>query len=171
MSSYWENFYERTKLTNKPSSFAKFCLPYIKGKMIELGCGNCRDLGYFKKHGVKCNGIDLAYNNIDVRTLIKNNASCPESVYTRFFWHSIHPSIQKDILLWITGTIFIEARTTEDVPKNLFGKHIRYYVNVPELVKELKFYGFQINYLKEGRGLSKFKGEDPHLVRVIAKKL
>ncbi len=170
--NYFEKLYEENSFKT-PSSFAKFCVSKIKGKMIELGCGDGRDLKYFKKKGIHCSGIDLAFNNIDVNTIVSNpNANrCPEYVYTRFFWHSINRATQLRVLDWITGTLFIEARTTEDKPIDLFGKHKRYLVNVSRLVRDLKDNGFDIIYLTEGRNLSKFKGEDPHIVRVIAKKI
>jgi hypothetical protein len=79
--------------------------------------------------------------------------------------------LQLSILKWVTGYLYIEARTTDDLktPK-VFAKHERNFVNVAELVADLKKENFQIIKLEEGRGFSKFKGEDPHLVRVIAKK-
>jgi hypothetical protein len=43
-------------------------------------------------------------------------------------------------------------------------------VSVSQLVTDLKDHGFQIVSLVEGTGLSPYRGEDPHLVRVIAHK-
>jgi hypothetical protein len=63
----------------------------------------------------------------------------------------------------------IEARTTEDKKRNHIYTHKRNYVNVPQLVQDLKDNGFQIIRLEEGE-FSPFKNENPHLVRVIAKK-
>lgn len=170
--SYFEKLY-KTHHFKTPSSFAKFCAPEIKSKMIELGCGDCRDLYYFKKIGIKCNGVDLAYNSVDVETIVDNPSinKCPDYVYTRFFWHSISRKLQLKILKWVKNYLFIEARTTEDVSLYLFGKHKRYLVNVARLVKDLKNDNFQILYLHEGRGLSILNGEDPHLCRIIAKKV
>jgi hypothetical protein len=50
---YWKKFYSK-KHKFKPSSFAKFCLPYIKknGYLTELGCGNGRDVDFFLKKGI-----------------------------------------------------------------------------------------------------------------------
>jgi hypothetical protein len=152
----------------RPSSFAKFCLKKIKGKMIELGCGDYRDLNYFKKNGIRCVGIDSVYGE-DVEKVIKFK-KCLDYVYARFFWHAIDRKLQESILDWVSNWIFIEARTDQDKPKNLFGEHKRYLVNTIHLITLLKEKGFTIKYLEEGRGLSPFKGEDPFLIRVIAKK-
>lgn len=168
---YWDEFYKKHHF-KKTSSFAKFCLPYIKGKMLEFGCGNCNDLYYFKKHKIECSGVDKVYNNIDVKKIVAGDVhnKCPEYIYTRFFWHVISRDLQLKILKWVKGTLFIEARTTEDKPFDIFGKHKRNLVNVPKLVKDLKDNEFEIVYLKEGKGLSKFRKEDPYLIRVIARK-
>ena len=168
---YWDNFYKNHKAFKKPSSFARFVKPYIKGKVTEFGCGDCRDIIYFNKHGVGANGYDLSFNNIDIESVVAGEVhhKCPPYIYTRFFWHSIDRKLQLKILNWVTGTLFIEARTTEDKPKDLFGKHKRNLVNVPTLVKDLKENGFKIDYLAEGC-FSPFMGENPKLIRVICHK-
>jgi len=165
---YWKTFYKKS-LTAKESSFAKEVLPYIKGSLIDLGCGNYRDTNYFLFNDIDVDGIDAVHGD-KVEDYIKKNKS-PKNVYARFFWHSITRELQLDILKWAKGYIFIEARTTEDKLKpKVFNNHERNFVDVPQLVKDLKENGFRIVKLEEGTGFSKFKGEDPFLVRVIAKR-
>jgi tellurite methyltransferase len=166
---YWQQFYKK-KLTLEPSSFAKAVLPYVKGDMIDLGCGNYRDTNYFLFNKIDVDGIDEVYGQ-KVEDYIKENKS-PKNVYARFFWHAIERPLQLEILKWARHNIFIEARTLQDKRKpKVFDKHERNFVYVPQLVKDLKENGFDIVKLEEGTGFSKFKGEDPYLVRVIAKKL
>lgn len=165
---HWKQFYEKN-LTLEPSSFAKSVLPYIKGTLVDLGCGNYRDTNYFVFHKVDAIGIDEVYGTVDkVENYIKEFKS-PKNVYARFFWHSIDRELQLAILKWTSHYIFIEARTTDDKfrPK-VFKKHERNFVDVAQLVKDLKDNKFQIIKLEEGTGFSKFKGEDPYLVRVTA---
>lgn len=165
---YWKEFY-KGKFTFEPSSFAKFVFKYIKGDLVELGCGNGRDTDYFKSNKIKALGIDEA-NGVTAESYMRSNPS-PKNVYTRFFWHSISRRLQLQILKWAKGNLFIEARTTDDAKRlKFFPKHDRNYVNIAELVKDLKDNGFEIVRLEEGLGFSKFKKEDPHLVRVIAVK-
>ena len=118
-------------------------------------------------------GVDSAFENElikkqDVGKYIKENKS-PKYVYTRFFWHAIERKLQLEILKWVSDYILIEARTTEDTPV-LYTNHDRNFVNVAQLVKDLKDNEFEIVYLHEGRGLSRYKNEDPHLVRCVAYK-
>lgn len=168
---HWKEFYAAKKLTTKPSSFTQFVFPYLKGgELIELGCGNCRDLNYFKSNGIQATGIDEALGT-KVEDYIRQNRS-PKYVYTRFFWHAIPTHTQYQILDWAEKYIFIEARTTEDENKlKHFKPHLRNYVNVSKLVVELKSFGYEIVHLEEGIGFSPFKEEDPHLVRVVAKRI
>lgn len=165
MNNNWKKFY-RTHKFKQPSSFAKFILPWIKFQVLELGCGDGRDTKYFAQHNILAEGVDSVYS-FTVEDRIKE--ICPDYVYARFFWHAIDRKLQLAILKWTKKYLFIEARTTEDKKtKKVFENHKRNYVDVPQLVKDLKTYGFEIEYLKEGRGLSKYKKEDPYLVRVIA---
>ena len=162
----WNRFY-KNHYFEEPSNFAKECLPYIKGRAIELGCGDGRDVRYFIDNGVDIFGIDQVWGT-KIQDYIRENES-PSYVYTRFLWHSISNGLQKKILKWVRGTIFIEARTIKDKPENIFGKHKRNLVDVSQLIEDLLNNNYVIVYFDQGRGLSPFKGEDPHLVRVIAK--
>lgn len=171
---YWDNFYKK-KLRFKASTFAQWVRPFIKGDLVDLGCGNGRDVSYFLQNNIIAGGIDDAFENeyiikMSVGDYMKK-AESPKNVYARFFWHAIDRKTQLAILKWTKNMIFIEARTTEDKFKpKVFGKHDRNFVDVAQLVKDLKSNGFRIIRLEEGTGFSKFKGEDPFLVRVVAQK-
>lgn len=173
--NYWKQFYENQERFS-PSSFATICFPFLIGKTIELGCGNGRDLYYFRDNGVNIKGVDSAFENhyiikSDVETYIKENKS-PNFVYTRFFWHSIPDELQLKIIKWTKEYLFIEARTTEDKStKKIFNNHYRNYIDVSKLVAQLKENKFNIEFLIEGKGLSKMKSEDPHIIRLIARKV
>lgn len=170
-NQFWEEFYKENK-KRKPSGFAKFCLPFIRGDLVDLGCGNGRDLYYFINNKINAVGVDIAFGNHfikkqNVENYIKENES-PDYVYTRFFMHAIEKDLQEKIINWAKNYLFIEARTKEDKPLDLFGKHKRNPIYIPALILKLKKTGFQIKYLSEGRGFSLYKGENPHLVRIIA---
>jgi len=168
----WETFYKNHKF-KEPSSFAKFCEPLLNN-VVELGCGEGRDIRYFISKGINAVGVDPAFGGDYVlkQTAEKHikETESPYCVYTRFFWHAIPRRTQLKILKWAKGFLFIEARTTQDKPKNIYGAHKRYLVDVPQLVKDLKSNNFQILHLEEGIGFAKHKSEDPHIVRVIASK-
>lgn len=173
MSKYWQDFYKKVK-EMPPSTFAVFAAPYISGHMVDLGCGNGRDLYFFLKNEFPAIGVDESFKSeeiikMDVSKFMKKHPS-PETVYTRFFWHSIDRKTQIQIMDWAKDYLLIEARTTEDENMDKIYKHKRNYVDVPQLVKDLKNRGFQILLLQEGH-FSPYQGENPHLVRVVAKKL
>ena len=172
-SKYWDNFYKGHQSMG-PSSFAREVSPLILGRAVDLGAGDGRDVMYFVRDcGINIFGIDVSsetplVKKQDIREFMVENES-PDYVYTRFFWHAIDRETQLAILKWTKKWLFIEARTTEDakLPKH-FQQHERNYVNVPDLVKDIKDNGFQIVSFKEGRGMSKYEEEDPYLVRVVA---
>ena len=73
-------------------------------------------------------------------------------------------------------TIALEFRTIKDKLMNkgkriskfeTFTDHYRRFINKNNLVKKIKK-SFKIIYLKESKGFSKFKKEDPCLIRLIA---
>lgn len=165
---YWIKYYKKHKM-KEPSSFARFVKPWVEGLLVDLGCGDGRDLDYFDHNGIICFGADQVKGS-PIEDLIKYTTS-PSYVYARFLWHAIDRKLQLAILKWTKHYIFIEARTTEDKDtKKIFKYHKRNYVNVSQIVKDLKDNGFEIEYLKEGRGLAVYKTEDPHIIRIIAKK-
>jgi len=173
--TYWENFYKNGNVPQNPSSFAKFSLPFIKGDLVDLGCGNGRDLRYFLYKKIKVVGVDNSFTGANIKTediwSYTNKYKSPDNVYTRFFWHSIKRKDRLKILDWTKNMLFIEARTTDDKDRlKIFPSHDRLFVDVAELVNDLKGGGFQIIRLEEGTGFSPYKKEDPHLVRVVAKK-
>lgn len=170
---FWTSYYKDNKIKEQ-STFAEFVLDYIDGPLVDIGCGDGRDLYFFKKHDKEAHGVDGGIEDVliikqNILSYIQANKS-PDHVYARFFWHAINRDEQLAILKWTKKRIYIEARTTKDKPKNVIGKHKRNLVNTKRLEKDLLEHGFKIIHMEEGYGLSPFRGEDPHLVRVIAEK-
>ena len=171
---YWIKYY-KDHFMDGESSFAHFCLPYLNGPFMELGCGNGRDLYFFFNKDKNGLGVDNAFDGMfvlqqDINTFIRQNHSY-EHVYTRFLWHAIERELQLKILKWTKKWLYIEARTTEDMklPKT-FKHHKRNYVKKEQLLKDLTDNGFEIIKQEEGQGLSPMGDEDPYLIRIIAKK-
>lgn len=173
-TEHWDNFY-KIPTKKEQSQFAEFAIKYLDTPIIEFGSGIGKDLSFFNHNNVVARGVDASFSNeyttcMDVGEYIKKY-ECVGDVYTRFFWHAIERELQLEILKWAKFQIFIEARTTEDENrKKVFKNHSRNFVDVKQLVKDLKETGYQILYLHEGTNLSQYKNEDPHLVRVIASK-
>jgi len=100
-------------------------------------------------------------------------------VYTRFFLHSIDETQQSQFFKalstsLVTGDkLYFEYRSAEDETLHkVHGKgHYRRYIETPDLMKELENLGFKIEYEITGRGMAKYKQEDPFVSRVIASKV
>jgi len=100
-------------------------------------------------------------------------------VYTRFFLHSIDENQEELLLSALSGAlvegdeIHSEYRSQEDeaLPK-AFGKgHYRRYIDTPALLQKLQSKGFETIYEITGRGMAKYKNEDPFVSRFIVRKM
>ena len=102
----------------------------------------------------------------------------PLLVYLRFFLHSITEDVQETLLEAVhrrarSGDMLAaEFRTLEDkdAPK-VHTAHYRRYQDGPafgELLRER--YDYEVVHEEEGRGLSPYRDEDPHLYRVVARR-
>jgi SAM-dependent methyltransferase len=98
------------------------------------------------------------------------------AVYLRFFLHSVEESAEDVLLSALVDALpggfhlYAEFRTTQDehLPK-AYSDHDRRYIDEQLFAAKLRDrYGFEIEHLEAGRGLSPYRGEDPHLARVIA---
>lgn len=106
--------------------------------------------------------------------------SGPEPVlfYARFFLHSIPESVQEGLMDQIrdlarSGDWFAaEFRTDQDAAEQkVHQKHYRRFQNGPAFGERVHAeYGFEPVEIEEGRGLSPYRGEDPHLYRIIARR-
>lgn len=140
--NFWNKFYKKKLAVNKPSNFALFVKKFLKkysSTIIDIGCGNGRDLFYFKKNKFDIIGIDLSkdavslikkklinkkdkkkiyhadFVNFDYSKIIKNKFS----IYSRFTWHSINEKSENTLLKKLIKNsnfeyIFIETRSDKD---------------------------------------------------------
>ncbi|MFA6706014.1 MAG: class I SAM-dependent methyltransferase [Bacteroidales bacterium] len=180
---HWDKFYKKGKAPLQPTEFAKFCLKYIKPKsiLIDVGCGNGRDTLYFNK-SKKFNyvvGIDESIESKAKSGLYFVGQSFTELdifncdyVYSRFFIHSIKTndiSIFLDKITFKGQILMSEFRVKGDEPK-IYKDHKRNLVDSDWFLQLLIYNNFEILYFKKGRGMAKYKTEDPLVIRVIAKK-
>eukprot|EP00592_Proboscia_alata_P005758 CAMPEP_0194371994 /NCGR_PEP_ID=MMETSP0174-20130528/20302_1 /TAXON_ID=216777 /ORGANISM="Proboscia alata, Strain PI-D3" /LENGTH=245 /DNA_ID=CAMNT_0039150249 /DNA_START=138 /DNA_END=875 /DNA_ORIENTATION=+ len=100
-------------------------------------------------------------------------------VYSRFFLHSIDED-QENLFIEALAKALVagdeihsEYRSKEDesLPK-VYGKsHYRRYIDTPALLQKLQGKGFDVVYEITGRGMAKYKNEDPFVSRFIVRKL
>ena len=205
-NDFWNIFYKNKLAVSKPSNFAVFVKEFLNkysSTIVDVGCGNGRDLFYFKKNKFDIMGIDLSKNAVslikkelkdtkDKKKIIhsdfarfdyKKNLKKKFSIYSRFTWHTINERSEEALLKKISKIknleyIFIETRSDKDelcgvgkkISKNEFvTDHYRRFINKNEIINRIKK-KFKIIYIKESKGFSKFKKEDPCLIRMIAQK-
>lgn len=180
MKKYWKKFYENFDI-KEPSDFARFCAKYIPKDSIvlDVGCGNGRD-SYFLATNNRVIGIDYAIQPEDGKNVLflkadlfkfirPINSSLFDVVYSRFLLNTLTNGEIERFIKWIGGVFMVECRAEGDEPK-LYPNHKRNFINGEWLLGKLINEGFEITLYQKSRGLSKFRGEDPLLIRVIARK-
>ena len=178
---YWDNFYKEGKQPiQSPSPFAKWFVNSNLGycsdhaKIVDLGAGCGRDTEYLAEYKGSAIGID---KNIEVVDLVyqedfnKLDLKIYNTIYSRFFLHSISNKEISELLKKIKKNSFFvaEFRVKGDEPV-IYKNHKRNLIDMTWLLIELDKNNYSINYCKVGRGLAKFKQEDPLVGRIVAYK-
>ena len=106
-------------------------------------------------------------------------ADAPVLFYLRFFLHSITQEVQDGLMEVISACarpgdlLAAEFRTEKDeAATKVHGQHYRRYQNGQAFGASLgQRHSFTLLYDEEGTGLSPYKGEDPVLYRVVARRV
>jgi ubiquinone/menaquinone biosynthesis C-methylase UbiE len=125
-----------------------------------------------------CDVGDAAHLQAILTDAIAKADGGPVVFYARFFLHSIPEDVQATMMRTIRevarpGDYFAAEFRTDKDEKNakVHTKHYRRFQNGPAFGEALdREYGFTIVEEQEGTGLSPYKGEDPELYRVIARR-
>jgi hypothetical protein len=113
-----------------------------------------------------------------LRTITSEAADAPVLFYLRFFLHSITEEVQDGLMDVISGCarpgdlLAAEFRTEKDeLATKVHGKHYRRYQNGQAFGASLtERHSFALLHEEESTGLSPYKGEDPVLYRVVARR-
>ena len=181
------------------NNYIKNTSDYSSKHLLDLGCGNGRDSNYFAENKLKVTAVDLSsevinnnkFSPINPNFISNNavdsiiNATDIDYVYMRWFLHAIKEIDERHILknsydkLNKNGLIFIEVRSIHD---HLFGKgvkisenefidtHYRRFHQKDKLVSFIKNIGFDVIHNIENDGYSKYRDDNPVLIRIVAKK-
>tara|TARA_B100000686_G_scaffold296809_1_gene328651 strand:+ start:817 stop:1491 length:675 start_codon:yes stop_codon:yes gene_type:complete len=200
-NDYWNYFYKSdiSKSLIGHSKFSEFALMAMKkilyadrmGKnitLLDIGCGNGRDLYYLRENGIDAHGIDLNSCDNSLYITHENALNISETYdvyYLRFFVHTLWESQLDELLDNISNLmhkesyIFIETRSskgitdTEKSETNFRSKigeeHFRMLYSIDYLSDKIKK-NFNINFSTEDKGLAPFRGEDPYVIRMILSK-
>lgn len=158
---FWDKFYKDFSL-DRPSDFAQFSSDrFAPGTILDLGCGNGRDLHFFQALGLNAEGKDKSTTGEDAAEV----SGYWDNLYMRWFLHSIPVEVEDAIFKNITfKKCFIEVRSDKDTPNP---DHYRRLFNGHDFLKKLMGLGYTIEFYCESQGLSVLNGEDPWLIRVI----
>lgn len=179
---YWNTFYKNNSIPLEPSAFALFIHEYFKYKkmnILDCGCGNGRDTYFFSKYynvlGIDNSNKPKEYNcKFIVDDFCTFDKSGYDIIYSRFSFHSISNEQQEQFLKSIHKDSYLCIETRIDkfnnIKKEYGDTHYRNYTNVDYLKKILDKYQFEIQFIDENNGFSKYKNEDPICIRLISKK-
>lgn len=122
------------------------------------------------------------YDTSNVQMMIKKHQKSFDVIYSRFVMHAITLGGQDRFLrlakkiLKPDGRIFLEFRNSKDERANSgtvlsdderSDGHYRRFIKTTEFVDHASERGWAVEYLAEGTGFAKFKGEDPNVTRII----
>jgi tellurite methyltransferase len=149
--------------------------------VLDCGCGNGRDSYELKKKYIvdavdNCGFIPKNEENLNFmnNNFISINKSKYDLIYSRFTFHSITNEEHNEFLKTIkkNSYLVIEARSIKGEDEFIYhGKtHYRNFIGLDYIRKLLIDNEFEILFLKEERGFSVYKGEDPYCIRVICLK-
>lgn len=114
-----------------------------------------------------------------VNTARSDTSSQNVTIYTRFFLHSIDDEQQDKFFNALSNALvagdklYFEYRSKEDESLDkVHGKeHYRRYIDTPYMLAGLEELGFNVEYSITGRGMAKYKQEDPFVSRVVLTKM
>lgn len=184
--TYWNNFYNNKEAKKECSDFCIFVINYFKSmnnitNIVDCGCGNGRDSYELSKKyivdAVDNSGfIPESKKNLEFmcKDFVNMNKDAYDLVYSRFTFHSITNENHNDFLNTIKeGTyLAIEARSSKGIDEYVHhGKtHYRNYIDCNYLEDLLMKNKFEILFSEEGKGMAKYKDEDPICIRIICLK-
>jgi SAM-dependent methyltransferase len=130
---------------------------------------------------VRFRGVDVSDTDAvraALTDVVTSSPTEPVLFYMRFFLHSIPEDVQEGLLDVIDAcarpgdVLAAEFRTDRDKARaKVHHKHYRRYQNGPAFGRTLQSrYSFELLHEEEGTGLSPYKGEDPELYRVVARR-
>jgi len=153
------------------------CATDLSGEAINSCREKAKSFGFDKAHFFQ--GDLTSQDQIEALFDKGRNLSPTGSItgYSRFVMHSINDE-QEDKFLGNIGKymrsgerIYFEFRSKEDEKlEKTFGNHYRRFVDTSAFIRKMESQ-FTLNYELTGRGMAKYKAEDPFVSRLIFEKL
>ncbi|MDP9443198.1 MAG: class I SAM-dependent methyltransferase [Actinomycetota bacterium] len=98
------------------------------------------------------------------------------ALYARFLVHALEDEGRHN--LWLLagmalsrgGRLYLEFRTEQDgTTRHTFGEHFRRLLSADRVVQELESAGAEVEDRLQGRGMARYRDEDPHVCRLVAR--
>ncbi|MQA15644.1 MAG: hypothetical protein GEV09_16200 [Pseudonocardiaceae bacterium] len=96
-------------------------------------------------------------------------------LYGRFLIHALQDHGRRALwrmagmALQSGGSLYLEFRTGKDAgARHEFGEHFRKFLDTVTVVDEIEERGGKIEYRHEDHGLAPYRGEDPHVCRLVS---
>ena len=174
--NFWKTF-DKTKVTTEHSTFAQFCLPYMKKGdiLVDICCGNYRDTKFFTGNDLIVDAFDYEDFNLEDKVPKFGLSQMYDHAYCRFVLHAIPEHLEDYILinahkvLNTGGLLHIEVRS--DKGKKPINSHYRRLINAEYLKKKLSRLNFELMFESESADLSIYNNENPVLLRLIVRKV
>ena len=186
---YWGEFYSAKTHVLEPSPFAKWAVGHMRNNadltrrpsinVLDCGCGNGRDTYFFAKQLGSAVGADASFAAEDkdsarfLRTdFVTATKDGFDVIYSRFSYHSITDEMQKQF--WESlpsgSWLYLETRSSVDVlsRREHGDDHFRNLTDLGHLMKMANQYGERV-LLRMGRGMAKYKKEDPMVLRLACR--
>jgi len=171
--NFWKTF-DKTKVTTEHSSFAQFCLPYMKrgDLLVDICCGNYRDTKFFTENDLIVDAFDYEDFNLEDKLPMFGLAQMYDHAYCRFVLHAVPEHLEDYVLLNsykvlnTDGFLYIETRS--DKGKKPGNDHYRRLINMGTLKSKLIRLNFEIVFESESADVSVYNNENPVLIRLIA---
>ncbi len=193
---YWDNFYNKNfEFTTKNSDFSEWCFNYFtnksKIKLLDIGCGNGRDLIFFEKNEISVLGIDKSIEainnlnklgkNVQNECILDFDYTIFNTLYYRFIIHTLNQLELEKLFTSLSYSypntnLFIETRISDninhskDFNSGIGENHKRYLYNKETILSLIEKSGFEIKELIISKGLSPIESEDPLILRLLSTK-
>ncbi len=147
----------------------------------QTAIGICRDRAQGLGLKAEFETLNL-YDVAQVTAFAADHAEAYDTVYARFFVHAITELGEEELfklcaaVLKPGGRAFLEFRTTEDERASAGRQisaseredgHYRRFIDVDRFVARASAHGLDTAYRVAGHGMAAFRGEDPHVARVV----
>ncbi|MCK9598071.1 MAG: class I SAM-dependent methyltransferase [Bacteroidales bacterium] len=167
----WRAFYLHGDAPEGPTDFCRFVLSLgLFGETaVDLGCGNCRDTRELSTRYATI-GIDPAAVDLSAHAARASDSldliGAADLVYSRFWLHSVADAEIDAVLRAAPRHFAAESRVVGDEPK-LYRDHDRHLTDGQALVRKAMAMGYRLIHYSEGRGMARYRDEDPLVCRIV----